>query len=789
MGHQLALKLAGHGYRVFPVKHDETDNSKTPLTPHGHKDATNDLKQINEWWTRFPEAKVGVPAGVNKIVALDIDTKNGLNGWDELSDNFYNVPETFFYDTSTGGSHYIYSAPENVVLNGVANYRGMQGVDRRGGESWVMWVGDTPTKLSPAPEWLCDPAEKKDLKQFIGSFEEWADTILPGEPGIIVRDALTKIDTDMSHSDMVEQQHYAIRLGCEGQTGVLTLLDALYTAWMSRPTENHTTPYDQWEPKWFEALSTGIEKYGALTAELENLPEYNIGLVPAAIPDSLITNDTGKPGFSRLLGELVKNLANDHTVASILWHAPATTVLAREWGLQFVYHRIDAARIKPEPTRENPRIEDERERVLEHGTTEFVLLTDEEREAVKEHKYFPDRIVDTAISYGYDQLNIFNSIGWVVASMAFAFKNYVPLTRSHKMGVNLWFIVLADSGSGKSVAGGFRDSMLKVMFSGENDETVAYDLGDDSSPQGLHSALIERDGRASLFSSDEAAGFFQGLGLKDWRTGLAQKITSWYGGWVAGSNKLSQKELRGKTALTSLSMHMFGTPEKVTETINKSMFEDGFMARVNWVIGNPAKDDDSKYDVKFGGEHEEGFYGTPPELEKHVYDLLGAVAHVGEPRAVQPGSGVQERMTAANKRMHELYEGRENWDNMLKPSLRRLTENMMKMSAINAIYRQSNTVELIDVLHALYSLEQFFQNLQTVAGWVADGDFQRNSQAIHDFIKNRGGVATRSAIFYSFRGIIERDPREIETLLTYLVESGLVNREEDGKGVRYVTNG
>ena len=41
---------------MFPLK----PGGKEQLTAHGHLDATTDSDQIQAWWTRWPEANIGV---------------------------------------------------------------------------------------------------------------------------------------------------------------------------------------------------------------------------------------------------------------------------------------------------------------------------------------------------------------------------------------------------------------------------------------------------------------------------------------------------------------------------------------------------------------------------------------------------------------------------------------------------------------------------------------------------------------------------------------------------------
>lgn len=67
-----ALKYAASGWHVFPCSH-----AKQPLTPHGHLDASVDLRVVSGYWDRFPGALIGVACKPSGIVVIDIDRRNG----------------------------------------------------------------------------------------------------------------------------------------------------------------------------------------------------------------------------------------------------------------------------------------------------------------------------------------------------------------------------------------------------------------------------------------------------------------------------------------------------------------------------------------------------------------------------------------------------------------------------------------------------------------------------------------------------------------------------------------
>ena len=86
---EAALDLASSGFAVFPCK----PRGKEPLTLHGFKDATRDEAQIRRWWTRWPNANIGLPTGEeNGIVVIDVDGDKGETRLALLEGKFGKLP-------------------------------------------------------------------------------------------------------------------------------------------------------------------------------------------------------------------------------------------------------------------------------------------------------------------------------------------------------------------------------------------------------------------------------------------------------------------------------------------------------------------------------------------------------------------------------------------------------------------------------------------------------------------------------------------------------------------------
>lgn len=127
----MAIKLASLGLKVFPLR----PNGKEPVTKNGYKDATNDLEQVQEWWTKNPNYNIGLPAGLNDLFIIDIDVKGKVNGHETLKKKGFVFPETVSQDTPSGGNHLLFKMNGLKIKNKV---REDLGIDIRGDGGYIV---------------------------------------------------------------------------------------------------------------------------------------------------------------------------------------------------------------------------------------------------------------------------------------------------------------------------------------------------------------------------------------------------------------------------------------------------------------------------------------------------------------------------------------------------------------------------------------------------------------------------------------------------------------------------
>lgn len=147
-----ALKYATHGLAILPI-HPKT---KTPLIPEWQNYASNDPAQIRKWWTKWPNANIGIHTGKSGLVVLDVDPRNGGN---ESLANLITIHGGEFLSkaeviTGGGGKHYYYAVNENETRQLPSSLG--NGLDLLCGKKYVI----APPSIHPSGNvyaWLVNP--------------------------------------------------------------------------------------------------------------------------------------------------------------------------------------------------------------------------------------------------------------------------------------------------------------------------------------------------------------------------------------------------------------------------------------------------------------------------------------------------------------------------------------------------------------------------------------------------------------------------------------------------------
>jgi len=160
---EAALFYARQGWAVLPLQ----SRGKIPLTAHGMHDATTDEETILAWWSKWPEANVGIATGkCSNLVVIDIDGPKGERALaDLLRKRGATLPETLV--VKTGKGRHIYFRKTRGPFPRCSASKIARGIDVRSDGGYVVAApsvhanGQTyfcVTRVEPAdlPDWLDD---------------------------------------------------------------------------------------------------------------------------------------------------------------------------------------------------------------------------------------------------------------------------------------------------------------------------------------------------------------------------------------------------------------------------------------------------------------------------------------------------------------------------------------------------------------------------------------------------------------------------------------------------------
>jgi P4 family phage/plasmid primase-like protien len=134
----VAADLARRGFKVFPVRDWGDGDGFKPVARFPEK-ATTDRTQIAQWWSKWPDARVGLLTGAaNGLTVIDVDVKNGKDGTASLADlGFPDIAEMTpcRVRTPSGGFHLFFNYAPG--LKGTVGKLG-EGLDIRNDRQFVL---------------------------------------------------------------------------------------------------------------------------------------------------------------------------------------------------------------------------------------------------------------------------------------------------------------------------------------------------------------------------------------------------------------------------------------------------------------------------------------------------------------------------------------------------------------------------------------------------------------------------------------------------------------------------
>lgn len=138
----IALYYARQGYPVFPL----VPGDKIPLKDsRGFLDATTSIALVEQFWTKTPEANIGIATGIRSgLLVIDIDPRKNANWLAEL--NRLHLPPTYTVRTWSRGYHLYFRYPKGCGVSCGSNF--VPGIDWRGEGGYVVAPGSVVNRAT-----------------------------------------------------------------------------------------------------------------------------------------------------------------------------------------------------------------------------------------------------------------------------------------------------------------------------------------------------------------------------------------------------------------------------------------------------------------------------------------------------------------------------------------------------------------------------------------------------------------------------------------------------------------
>lgn len=197
---------------IFPLE----PKSKSPLVKDWPNRASNNPMQIRKWWSRWPDANIGLATGKSDLLVIDIDEKKGVSGmesWRDILMEHDIDTDTITQLTPSGGEHIFYLCSDKRLRN-TANGLG-EGIDTRGDGGYVV-VAPSVNGQGGVWEWDKElhPADKPiaplpdTLKRLLLDYDRTAGPAPPVEGNIIAgsrNETLASLAGTMRRRNMPEE--------------------------------------------------------------------------------------------------------------------------------------------------------------------------------------------------------------------------------------------------------------------------------------------------------------------------------------------------------------------------------------------------------------------------------------------------------------------------------------------------------------------------------------------------------------------------------------------------------
>lgn len=625
-------------------------------------------------------------------------------------------------------------------------------------EGKALWGLPSPSDFEELPQAWLDHLTAPDVEPhegFPGPIGAWLDTLVPGEPDSAVQALLDSLPVDdFTHDDVTRITWRLVALGAEGHAGVPEALARIEQQWVK-------PPYDalQYRRELEAAIEGAVKKRGALEVpnvrpmlQVRHLIEHssNIDLYLGEQPDP-----------ERFLRSALKDLyargINPEDMLSIIMGSGTgeSMHVSQVWQAILDYQPLAVKR---------------------EADDTLSLLTRDEIDLVNRTPNFISDYCDVAVlrekrpNLPYHRIN-----AWSALSLALSHKGHV-MSESGRLGLNLNVLILGSSGSGKGLAKTQLRDFLKALHG--YDWFAHLNIGGNPSPEALHAELLKRDSETAWFNTDEADQLLVKLGGNkgNYSDGLQGLLTDLYEGNVPPMLRRSDPN-SGQSGTCNLIQWLMGTPSAVLPLLRPRQVESGFVARYITAFGDPPHLEPESLRPRLSTSEFALRSGINPYIRALAEDYRvlfeNRSPHVHN--AMTASDAVLDRIGRANVLLHEHHRRHRNYETMLRPCLMRISDSILKATALIALSEGRYEMRMSDALIALHAAQEWLDNLLVLIEGIQSNEWSQLVDRVYEVIAKRKKIPT----YEVSRVFSELSPKDLAQVIQSLQDQKLITRTKD----------
>jgi hypothetical protein len=291
---------------------------------------------------------------------------------------------------------------------------------------------------------------------------------------------------------------------------------------------------------------------------------------------------------------------------------------------------------------------------------------------------------------------------------------------------------------------------------------------------------------SSLYDRDEAQQLVADIkGGKGYMKGFFETLNELYDGWAHGRLR---KDKTTQDTQVNFVQYMMGIRSQLQENLELSDFVSGWGPRNIFVRGEaPPR-------TRHNSRLKQGVPGLGGVQDQQLFNLSVQLMESREFWEGLPGASREQpyqmlfeedawiRQTDLEWDLKEYFQHHPRFA-VLKPSLDRLSINVMKVAILFAMMAKRKQVSMVDVLNARYYATQWIEDLVIVVEGVNETMYRRDLDALEKFvIENEGFVTYAKALRWATTN--GQKKKDFVDLVEVLVETEVIELVEDGKGKR-----